>query len=215
MYRPRNLSILAGLVLSIFAITSTANAEFVGLDSDGDLDCDPSEMAVLATGEDIGTTHTLDLFFDDLPPIVSWGCVFCTPEKSRVTNVSWIYSLPDGWTDNDIEAIDSESVYPSITPSASITDIYPNYRCWYVQATDFSFENPMTTFPFAVGSFSFDVAEEGCIGFILDGPNCGWFSTMFVTGNFDGPNETCGPFDCEEPTSTESMSWGSVKTLFR
>ena len=56
MYYPRTLTLLA---LLLFVVSSTAYADFIGLDADGDLDCDPAEMAILATGGDIGSTHSL------------------------------------------------------------------------------------------------------------------------------------------------------------
>jgi len=211
----RPCPILAALLFFLLApfATHPLFADFVGLDQNGDLACGVPEMGFHLTAGDSGTVHTVDLFFDDLPPIISWGCVFCVEEKSLVAGESFFYAMPDSWM--PIPMHDSESD-PFVPVSDWIRTTYPEYKCYLVQSTDFSFSSPIRM-PYALGTFSFRyaAAEDGCVGFVIDGANAGWFSTSGATGLFDGPDETCDPYHCNVMTATGSVSWGEIKSLFR
>ena len=85
----------------------------------------------------------------------------------------------------------------------------PGY-CFDVQATDFSFANPMTL-PAMVATVTFHAAIDSSIDdiIILTG---GYLSTGFLSGQFD---VVIGGTVWIGTSSTEETSWGAVKGLFR
>lgn len=199
------------LVLMVSAAFVSAD-KMVGLDVNGNSACQQADfdMGQYWGSGTTGTEVTFDVFYQDIPSILIFGCVFCTTEKSRVTSESFVYNSPGVWTDNPLR--DSEEQDFPIIPSPSITTTYPNYKCWMVQSTDFTFSTPFTAEPKVLGTFTYNTAaEETWIPWILDGPNCGYLTaTTFISGTFSGAGEVC-----DHTYRTESSSWGSVKKMFR
>jgi hypothetical protein len=201
-------------VLSILFPAWSA-AEFVGLDADGDQMCEPSDMIYQAGPADVDMTRTIGVFFDELPPIYGYGCTFCVTDKDKVGDWTWTYLSPEGWV--SVPLMDSDNPgFPGVV-SAFIEQRYPNYLCWLAQNYDFTFVNPITAYPTTVGIFEYQVAEEGCVQFVIDTGvlSTSVQSTNFETFAFDAPGEVCDTVPCESVTGTEGASWGSVKSLFR
>jgi len=203
-------------VLAVLLLSLAASAEFVGLDANGDQMCGPEDMLFQAGPADVGTTKTIDVFFDDLPPLLGFACTFCATDKEKIGSWTWTYSpLPPSW--QLIPAVESDDPAFPIEVSAFIPERYPDYTCWIIYGTDFSFMNLIEEFPFSAGTFEFEVAEEGCIQWLLDveGGNTAAQGISFSTILFDAPGEACDTVSCPGVTSAESESWGSVKRLFR
>ena len=204
----RFLHVSLGILL--LAGPALAQDPFVGMDRNQDTLCDPPvDMAYWATeGED----GSVSAFFTNMPgPLFMFGCVFCVKEKSMIESESWVYNSPDGWTDDPM--LNTEDDPGAVPVSDWIPTMYPNYKCWLIVSTDFTLSNPMVM-PDYLGTFSYTVAESGCLGFIVDGPNCGYFTTGFAGGSFYGEGMYCPPAECE-PTRTESEAWGRIKGMFR
>jgi hypothetical protein len=196
-------------------LAAGAAGELVGFDANGDLFCDSTDMVYHASTADVGTARSIDLFFDDLPSDDCHGCVLCITDKSRIGQASWTHNLPEEWMHFDAIASDTGFVFP-LELSVFITARYPNCRCWYVSACDWTFQNPITVFPSAIGTLTYEVAEEGCIQWVIDGPNTAVMTgTSFGSLYFGGPGETCDTLSCEAVTAAQASSWGSVKALFR
>lgn len=188
---------------------------FGGLDQNGDLSCAPEEMGFALTAGDAGGVFSADVFFDMIAgPVRSFGCVFCVQEKALVTGETFVYGTPAAWS--TIPMVDSDDVAFPFLVSAWIPATFPNYRCYGVQATDFGGSSPMTA-PFVLGTFTFTyaAADDGCVGFLIDGPNSSWLTAGFTQGTLDLEEQVCPPFDCSGISSTEEGSWGGVKSLFR
>ncbi len=209
--RPIRKVSLLSLSLALFA--AVASAEFVGMDRNGDLVCDPADMGIADAAS--GQVFTIDTFFDDLPPLQSWGCTFCVQDKNMVTNAVFTYDTPEGWTDVTVHNSVDDPLIVGISDDLLVA--YPDIQCWIVQSTDYTNANYMS-FPARLGYLEFEAAVDGCIGFVIDGANSGWFHSGAggpVSGFFDGEGETCPPYDCGGATGTESANWGEVKRLFR
>ncbi|MBN1825036.1 MAG: putative Ig domain-containing protein [Candidatus Eisenbacteria bacterium] len=196
------LSLIAMVCFAVLAFVPPAAADFVGLDADGDLSCDSTDMQVILEAGDIGTLRTLDLYFDDVPDLQSWGCTFCVKNGALVTNESFAYSVPAAWASVSMKDSDGDN----LTISEFITTMYPDYRCYLVQATDWTGASPMS-FPAKVGTFSYEVADEGCLGFVIDGPTSGWFSMIVGQGDFGDPGEACDTVSC--PSQVEPVVIGT------
>jgi|GEM_PF-4311527 len=201
---------LAWLVL-LLAFPAVASAsEFLGLDANTNLVCEPTDdMLFDATAGDVGTTKSIRVFIDDIPKgVFGHGCTFCVTDKEKIGNATFTYTSPTGWTNFTVFASDT-GTFP-IDISEFITDRYPNYKCWSISAYDFSFESPVpANTPYAVGTLQYQVADEGCIQWVLDGPFSAVQTTGFSTLYFEGPDETCdtvscpsGPATCELPSPT-------------
>ncbi|MFH1681755.1 MAG: hypothetical protein ABIH26_14070 [Candidatus Eisenbacteria bacterium] len=206
--------VVAGVV---FVFSFAAAEQFVGMDVNGDVDCESQpgdfDMGRTFGAGEVGTQKTFTIFYDDTPNLYGFGCVFCVQEKAKVGTASWVYAaglVSGGWNLTQLRHSD-EGGFP-ITPSTLITGTYPNYRCYLVSGYDFNFTTPITTFPYVVGTFTFDVAAEGPIYWVFDvgDGNTQGQTTGFYTISFLGPGQACPP-----PAATESASWGSVKQLFR
>ncbi|MFH1277234.1 MAG: FlgD immunoglobulin-like domain containing protein [Candidatus Eisenbacteria bacterium] len=200
---------VAGWVGVFLLLAAPGWADFVGLNGDGIAGCDSADMAFDATGL-VGSTRNIDLYFSDIVGNMgSYGCVFCVKDKSMVSNESFVY-VDNGWTGSPMKLSDGPGW--TIAVSDFITTAYPDYRCYLVQATDFTFLNPVTTFPFVLGTFSYQVAAEGCLGFVIDGANSAWLSSAFQSFLFDAPGETCDTSNCAAagppPLVIDSLSPG-------
>lgn len=187
-----------------------ASADFVGLDFSGDLVCDRTDMGWTAGEWDVGSIGSLYLFFDDLPPIIGWGCVFCVTEKSRIGDVDFTFLTPGPWAPGFALFFDTDAGPFGCEVSPFIENQFPNRRCWCTSNFDLSLSYPIVSFPYAVGRFDYQVAEEGEIRWVIDGPVTGAQSPDFLVHWFGEAGETCAG-----PAATEAASWGSVKTLFR
>ncbi|MFH1277104.1 MAG: hypothetical protein ABIK65_01830 [Candidatus Eisenbacteria bacterium] len=188
---------------------------YAGMDQNGDLVCNPEEMGFELTAGDAGMSFGLDPFFDMIGGgVLSFGCVFCVQDKNLVSDESWTFATPAGWT-NGVFRNSDEPGFP-YPVSSWIGAAYPNYRCYAVEATDFTFSSPLAS-PFPLGTFTFTyaAAEEGCVGFVIDGANTGFLTTSFITGTMELEGQTCPPYECGGISSTEKESWGGVKALFR
>ncbi len=210
----KGIHVAAGLVVLLGG--GPAFADFVGLDQNADYICEPGEMGFVLGAGDQGQVFDFDIFFDDLPPIIAWGCHVCVQDKNLIENMGFVYSMPEGWLDVVIH--DNETHGEATVPvSQWIKDAYPDFRCYQVQSTDFSFSNPIAVYPYRLGTFSFTytAAEDGCVGFLHDGSNTAYMTTGFISAVFEDPGETCDPYECGGATGTESSSWGETKHLFR
>ena len=99
------------------------------------------------------------------------------------------YSVPSGWT-----------ATPPV-PGPKIT----------VQATDFTFNNPIVVYPYKVATVEYHAAVDGSIddlAIVLHG----WFNTQMLSGVFD---EVIGGTVQIGSAGAEESSWGAVKGLFR
>lgn len=205
-------TVFAGLAALGFLLTAGAAqaADFVGFDLDGNRVCSSfPEMGQTWPSSEIDSVKSIDVFMEGLPNLYSYGCTFCVRHKSKVQFVNWTYTSPTGWTDSPI----ANSVDHSLSISPEITSENPDYKCWLIQATDFAFTTPITTFPNLMGTFQFRItgAPDTAIDWIIDGPNSGWLSVGFVSGDFGGAGETC-----DDGTSrSDASSWGAVKKMFR
>ena len=201
------------LPLSLALFAAVASAEFAGMDRNGDLVCDPADMGIADAAS--GQGFTIDVFFDDLPPLQSWGCTFCVQDNNLVTNAVFTYDTPEGWTNATVHNSVDDPLIVGISDNLLVA--YPDIQCWIVQATDFTNTNYMP-FPARLGYLEFEAAVDGCIGFVIDGAYSGWFysgASGPVSGFFDGVGETCPAFNCDGATGTENANWGEVKRLFR
>ena len=100
-----------------------------------------------------------------------------------------IFSVPSGWT-----------ATPPV-PGPKIT----------VQATDFTFNNPIVVYPYKVATVEYHAAVDGSIddlAIVLHG----WFNTQMLSGVFD---EVIGGTVQIGSAGAEESSWGAVKGLFR
>lgn len=182
---------------------------YAGLDFDGDLDCEigTGDLGRVYGADEVGDTVSFEPFFDTPDDIWSFGCVFCVTRGDRLTFIDWDYDSPDGWTNTPIRTTGGSS--PIFAVSDWILETYPDYRCWLVQSTCFNFGGPLMTFPAPLGRFDFEVAEEGAIEWILDGPGIGYFASDFSTVIFDDPGQTCyegpePPLPPDQPTGCDA-----------
>ena len=197
-------------VCSLVAFTSgmVHAAPAVGLDADTDLVCTSPEgpdMGRLALVGDISNTYSFDVFFTDFGDILSFGCIFCVKDSTKITNWSWVYGAPGDspWTADAFKS--GATVVPFITLDLSA---HPNAGCFMVQATDYTFSSPLSTAtPLVVGTFTFDVAAEGPIDWILDE------SSSALTSSYE---TVFGEEFCADKDSpNDPQSWGAIKKMFR
>ncbi len=206
------LPIVAACFLVVFTTGMVQAAPAIGLDADTDLVCtspDGPDMGRWALVEDIGTTYSFDLFFTDFGDIVSFGCVFCVKDSMKITNWSWAYGATGDspWTGEAFKSGAATLSFITLDLSG-----YPNAGCFMAQATDWTMGAPLsTTTPLVMGTFTYDVAAEGAIDWILDE------SSSALTGAPDYETiygeEFCADKDSE--SATEHQSWGAIKQMFR
>jgi len=210
-----NQKILPIAIAILLLFPLAVSAEFVGLDANGDQQCGPEDMVYHAGPADVGTTRTIDVFLDDLPHLFGVGCTFCLTDRSRIGAWTWTHAMPEGW--ELLPAYDSDDPLFNVPLSAYIPERYPNYLCWLIQDVNFTFEAPITIYPFTIGTLEYQIADAGCVQWLFDSsPECtAVLSTTFETIYFDDPGEACDTVSCPGVTSAESESWGSVKRLFR
>ncbi len=197
----------SSLVWMVFLLAfpvAASGSEFLGMDANGNLACDSTDMMQEATAGDVGTTKSIRVFIDDVPAgVFGHGCTFCVTDKEKIGNATFTYTSPTGWTNFTVFASDT-GTFP-IEISEFITDQYPDYKCWSISAYDFTFQNavPANT-PYAVGTLQYQVADEGCIQWVLDGPFSAVQTTGFSTLYFEEPGETCDTVPC--PTGGEPLA---------
>lgn len=211
------LSLAGGVLIVLAASTHPARAEFVGMDTNGDGDCQPLTVDDKDMGQgygpgDVGVQQSFDIFFDDIPNnMIGYGCVFCVQDSTHLdlSSTSWTYA-DAGWTNSVL--VRSGSPEFNIELSSFITGSYTKYVCWLISGVDFSFVG--VPLPHAIGTFTFEPASEGSISWVFDvgDGNTGVQTVSFLTTYaFDEPGEMC-----TWPAATEQgASWGAVKALFR
>ncbi|MFH1278245.1 MAG: hypothetical protein ABIK65_07695 [Candidatus Eisenbacteria bacterium] len=221
-------SVLALSVGLTFFPAAAGYADFIGLDRNGDLLCDPEDMAYIVGPEDVGSVDSVDVYLADLPAIFAWGCTFCVKDKSLVTDVSWTFDIPAGW---DVEVFEDSENGDTVWVSPWVIANFPDRRCWYANAADMLTSDSISVYPVAVATLTYSIAEEGCLGFFIDGDFGGYFSVDGLEGTFGEPGETCdisppefgvvrvvGEFnnwDTSGPTMTlnESCVWVDTLTI--
>lgn len=207
------LLIPALLIFLILSHGAVAFADTAGLDVNGDMICDPMIDMGFLNGS-AGSIETFDFFFDVDYPVYSWACTWCVQEKSTVTDPSFTFNIPDSWVMGVWLDTEIDGTLPWF-PDQSIRDAYPNFRCWHAHAFDGG-NMVLVTMPSVIGTFQYEVAQDGCIAFVIDGTAVALFTESHDTILFDGSGGTvCDPFDCSAPSGTEQESWGGVKALFR
>lgn len=203
--------IIAGLVATTtLFFPSAAGAQFLGIDSNGDFECEPWEMGIqVAPGE----THTVDVFVSGTAPIEFMACTVCISEKSLISSGSFSYGTPTNWseiTPIQADAINSQSSFPT----QELRQQYPGYRCWHAHSYDFAGLDALPI-PGYLGSLTFETAGSGCLEFFFDG---GYSAVAYPPFEelilFEEPGETCVSVGCPS-SATESATWSSIKTLFR
>ncbi|RPJ44779.1 MAG: hypothetical protein EHM19_06235, partial [Candidatus Latescibacterota bacterium] len=217
------LALTLALQFSIPIASSAEDLPFVGLDVDDDLVCDPAagDLGRVYLPSEVGDTVSFDVFLDTKDSVIIFGCIFCVKDLAGVEFVSWEYATPDGWEDIEIQSSDAKTSAERWFPvSPWIPGLYPDFRCWLVQSTDWTFSDPLGS-PAAVGTFRFRVAEEGPIEWLLDGAESGYMSTQFLSHYFTDPEMTCGedsppadppnpPIDCaatDDRTDSVVVTW--------
>ena len=194
MRKPKALRmILVSLALLIPALALGVAVPHVGMDADADGVCnspDGPDMGVWATAAEIGDTYSFDLFFEAFGDILSFGCIFCVKDSTKITNWSWSYGAIGGWTADAIKS--GATVLPFVTLDLSA---YPNAGCFQVQATDYTFSNPLSTSPpLVLGTFTYEVAGEGAIDWIVDESSSALdVSFMQIDGEDFCPDKTSTP----------------------
>lgn len=185
-----------------------AYSQYLGVDRDGNLECDPGwEMTInpSLSGE---TNGTFDLFFSDMPnPLGSMACTFCFHDSSAVTIDSFVYHTPDGWSDTPIRADASQY-------SPWIRDANRKAKCYLVQSTDFDFMHPWDS-PASIGTAYFSAARDKPIHIILDPIWSAYFTISYSTGSFCPRNvEESDSCRCPTPAPTR-YDWGEGRSLIR
>jgi hypothetical protein len=220
------IRIAAAIVFVIHWVGATPTyADFVGLDATSDLVCDSSDMVFIAGSADVGMTRSIDVFFNlEEHGVVGFYCTFCVTDKAHIGQALWTYSdLPDWLAPRPAVASDTSSSFPVVV-SEFITDTYPDYKCWFVcpgfleQGVPLSGRWPPwpPVYPYRFGTLQYEVAEEGCLQWVVDGSNTAYLTWSGWTSRyFDEPGETCDTTSCSGVTGTGQASWGGVKSLFR
>jgi hypothetical protein len=223
---------LALLLPACLALPAPAQV-YIGLDQDGDLQCDYTDMWVppLEAGERVD----IDVYWDNTGQgaggLFAFGCTVCIGHRGYIVNDTFAYSdeIPATWTMEPVQnSLDDPA---TVEVDQWIIDSYPCYKCWLLRATDFTFSSPIPDGEHRFGTLTFEAAEDRgwSSDMIIDGHpyHSGWLDGNFVSGGCSAgypQDETCqcippltGDPNPPElpPCATENLSWGSLKTLFR
>jgi len=211
------LALGCGALVAFAAIPSSVRADFVGMDTNADLDCDPlitgdADMGRVYAGGDVGVQQDFAIFFDDIPVnMVGYGCTFCVTDSTHLDVGTVAFTYADGaWTNTNLFR-EGQTEF-TVTVSQYIIDNYPKHLCFLISGVDFSFVG--VPLPHAVGTCTFEPASEGSIAWVFDVGDAlttGVQDINFSTYAFDLPGESCPPPAANEP----GKSWGAVKSLFR
>ena len=173
---------VAAAVVMLFA--TAASAQFTAeLDLDGVVGNGPDFIEVM-----VSDYVDVDVWITGPNALLSFGMTICNYDGS-LEYQGTTYFIPTGWT--------------PIEPVPGV--------CFDVQATDFTFSNPMQL-PALVATVTFHAAVDESIDdiIILQG---GYLSAGFLSGNF---SEMIGcTVQIGDIIGTEEASWGAVKGLFR
>ncbi len=172
---------VAAAVVMLFA--TMASAQFsVELDLDGVLGNGPDFIEV-----EVSEYVAVDIWVHGPAALLSYGMTICNYDGS-LEYQGCAYYVPTGWT--------------PIDPIPGV--------CFDVQATDFTFSNPMAL-PALVATVTFHAAVDQSIDdiIIMQG---GYLSAGFLSGLFEG---NVGATVKIGSIATEEASWGAVKGLFR
>ncbi len=181
--------------LSIALFCPSAFASFIGFDRNGDLACDaPSDMGIASATA--GMRDTIDLFIDAADSTYSWGCTFCAIDSNSVILDTFLYETPAGWTTINL----LEDAVP-----AAVSGLFPKARCWLAQAVDFNLSSPIGL-PARLGSISYQVAQDTCVGFLIHGPKSGYLTTDFQSVLFTNPQDVCANQPCGVPLSVNPFA---------
>lgn len=167
----------------------------IGLDRNGDLDCDdPDDMGTNYALP--GVRDTVTIVLEGVPGIYAVGCVLCVLDSNTIDPQSVAFERSVPWATSRLrEPILAIEVDPSIYST------YPNAKCWITSLVELGFIGDTVT---ALGEFSYDVAESGCVGFVIDGSHSAVLLTDYKREYFGGPlsngGTTCAPFVCANPT---------------
>jgi hypothetical protein len=206
--------VAAGVLVALAFVPGAVFADwFVGFDGNGDNDCEAADFdrGRFYPAAEIGTADSFTIFFQGPDPILTVGCVFCVTVDSLIgPSVTFTYTLASGWTPVPI----AEEEGASFVVSESFSAAYPSHRCWMVQGGDFAGTNPVSTYPYVIGTFTYQVAKEGGIHFAFDTGEGGQGVAVLTTG-FSSIVFTAAQACNYAMTATESHSWGSIKQLFR
>ncbi len=191
----------------------SAGSEFVGLDRNGDLSCDSTDMLKYYCAGDVGSVDSFAIYFDGVPDSsVALRCSFCVKEKSLFTSESFTYSVPSNWITYNL--IDSDEFPESLWVSDTIRTMYPDYKCYRAMILD-SLLSGNLTYPAKIGTFKYEVASEGCAAFVIDVFFSSWFTSdpdSIYFGDFRDPGATCDTVSCVKADVSESaISFGSVR----
>ncbi|MBN1827031.1 MAG: hypothetical protein JW958_12285 [Candidatus Eisenbacteria bacterium] len=203
---------LPAFLLVFSASFQSVSADFVGLDRNGDLLCHADDMGLAEAV--VGDTIVFDLFFRDFEDPHYLACAFCVQNKDLVTDPQFEFHIQNDWIPSMFYDTGVSGPGDGF-PSDPIIEAYPNARCWLAAAFARAPDGQAMPMPVRFGTFRIRVSEEGCVGFVLDGRNCWWQRWSGGSGTFADPGETCPPFSCGGPSSTERVDWGRLKTLFR
>lgn len=169
------ITFIIACILSTASIVS-AQTPFLGVSNDGDQFCQPSDLQVGP-----GMAQPV-LFVTDSSGVgyFSIACTVCLTDATGITLDTVITSLPSAWTFSPVQNSEDN---PGVAVSDTIKNAYPNYKCWVLQGTDFSFSNPI--FPGSSQEvYRLDFLASGTVGFVIDKQNSGWFTSSFVSGSF-------------------------------
>ncbi|GEM_PF-6973168 len=208
------------LVLGAFLVlilgAGRANAQFFGLDVEGDLDCEANmgDMGQVWTSGDLDSIICFDLVVDDFTALDAFGLSWCVRDKNKINFESFTYSAPIGWaTDPLLNSEDNPLAVPIDAEYSGNPAYQDKILCWVASGTDYSGTLALTTFPAAVGTFCYTLTgtPDLKVGFVCQAENSGYFDFSLGAHAFTGEDEIC-------PGATsvdQDESWGSIKKLFR
>lgn len=167
----------------------------IGMDRTGDLDCDdPYDM-----GTNVATTglwDTLSVVFENVPETFGMGCVFCVQDSNTINPANVAFQFNPGIFNTTFREAYAVEVDSSIFVS------YPEAKCWLASYANYALV-PGNTWP-VLGEFRYQFAQNGCVGFLIDGSHSAVLMEDFSRAYFDAPGGTCAPFVCADPTGVAS-----------
>ncbi len=196
---------MVALLLGI-AGKEIALSQYLGVDRDGNLECDPSsEMTIRPAGERSGK---FDLFFSDMPnPLGSVACTFCFHDSSAIVIDSFVYHTPEGWS--DIQMKSDRFQYSSWISRANQLA-----KCYVVQSSDFTLSSPWDS-PSPIGTVYYTAARDEPIHIILDPAWSAYFTIAYSNGTFCSGEKAVND-SCLCPTSAPTKpGWRKGGTLIR